>query len=668
MNTKDNVDVNEQADLFLISQELKKKVNDLLLTYVAVIVGTILLFLAITAGVIAFIYGMLMGGDLDTRAIMLGIMLIIFCGICVGAVLKPLFDLMEPRKIKGKEIFRKDYPELFDLIDEVVSKADSKSPKHVYVSEECNAYVFYSSLLGYISPKHQNLTIGLPLLLSLNKSELKSVLSHEFGHFTQKSVAMNRIANLSEYICVCIARSQEEMEDADPESLRFSARYFANLVNRIMYKQYAKVAPMNGILSRAQEFDADKYAKEIAGTDACLSALIKIEEFSKRWNVFLSYIEYQMKENKIVPESLLSLYDEYSAMYDGVETKPIVPETIYDAPVVHFSSRLNYALNTNTHPSTEARFEAVRKLPSVETQWDKTPARDYLKSRLDAYVHDAIIKPMMTKTPQTPFVKKNLTNELMREHHNELIPSYLRWFYSDSIFYTPEGNQFTEEEIKEFEASDPFTEANAGILEEFFVGRMDYEYLNQIVEENNCQREFLYNNVKYDGHQVPIKEHREYLDPLFDKVLILVKHCNYWIRIKKGHDGPHRIMHWAFKTDAAFRAIYEAMSSVHAINAQNDTSTKAVEYVNNVDQHFRKIFMELTNGLQFMDIYEWICEKSGMSEDDRNRIVQYFKQERESLKEMCDVYLLLGKTMSTYTPAALSQFKYKYIWSDLRTN
>ena len=37
MNTKDNVDVNEQADLFLISQELKKKVNDLLLTYVAVI-------------------------------------------------------------------------------------------------------------------------------------------------------------------------------------------------------------------------------------------------------------------------------------------------------------------------------------------------------------------------------------------------------------------------------------------------------------------------------------------------------------------------------------------------------------------------------------------------------------------------------------------------------
>jgi hypothetical protein len=157
-------------------------------------------------------------------------MVIIVAGYCLGAVLSPLFNIMKSRRHNGREIHRKDYPELFEVIDEVVLKADSKFPKHVYVSDECNAYVFYSNLLGYISPKFQNLTIGLPLLLSLNKSELKAILSHEFGHFTQKSIAINRIANLSEFLCASISYAREEIAQADPDSEGYKANaiFFAN--------------------------------------------------------------------------------------------------------------------------------------------------------------------------------------------------------------------------------------------------------------------------------------------------------------------------------------------------------------------------------------------------------------------------------------------------------
>ena len=65
MTESDKNYLNEKADLFLISRELKRRVNNLLLTYGSIIIGTIVLFLAVTGGVLAFFYGMLMDGELS---------------------------------------------------------------------------------------------------------------------------------------------------------------------------------------------------------------------------------------------------------------------------------------------------------------------------------------------------------------------------------------------------------------------------------------------------------------------------------------------------------------------------------------------------------------------------------------------------------------------------
>ena len=186
------------------------------------------------------------------------------------------------------------------------------------------------------------------------------------------------------------------------------------------------------------------------------------------------------------------------------------------------------------------------------------------------------------------------------------------------------------------------------------------------MQENSIQRQFLYNNVKYDGQHAPVKEHREYVDPLYEKVQNIVKHCNYWVRIKLNHDIEHRILHWSFKTDIALRGILDDMRTVHAVMEHNDTSTKAVEYVDKVDARFREIFMALTNNLGFFGVYDWVCEQMEVTTEDHDRIIQYFKEDRKSLKEMCDVFLLLGKTMNTYTSPALSEFKYRYIWSHIK--
>ena len=207
--------INEQADLATLAGTVKKKVHGLLGIYALLILGTILLFLIVTGLVIVIEWGLASGGTIYGRAVVLGLMIIGAAGYCLVIVLKPVFKIFEKKKEKGVEINRKDYPELFALIDEVVKDVDCLEPKHVRVSNECNAYVYHPSLLGYIISGRQNLTIGLPLICMMNKTELKSILAHEFGHFTQKSVSTNRIANLSEFICASIARSESEIDQTD---------------------------------------------------------------------------------------------------------------------------------------------------------------------------------------------------------------------------------------------------------------------------------------------------------------------------------------------------------------------------------------------------------------------------------------------------------------------
>ena len=170
------------------------------MTYFALIASVILLSLILFSAVIIILANAFESGSgFDIRVIIIMLCLFVFSVACVFYMLDPLFKMFESRKTTRREIKRKDYRELFELIDEVVAKVQCRSPKHIYISSECNAYVSYSSIWGYLFPGRQNLTIGLPLLMTLNKTEFKSILSHEFGHFTQKSTKMNRIANLTEF-------------------------------------------------------------------------------------------------------------------------------------------------------------------------------------------------------------------------------------------------------------------------------------------------------------------------------------------------------------------------------------------------------------------------------------------------------------------------------------
>jgi len=71
-----------------------------------------------------------------------------------------------------------------------------------------NASVSYDlSLINFIIPSKKNLEIGLGLVNVLTVCELTAVLAHEFGHFTQRSMAVGRWLYIAQQIAGQIVRA-----------------------------------------------------------------------------------------------------------------------------------------------------------------------------------------------------------------------------------------------------------------------------------------------------------------------------------------------------------------------------------------------------------------------------------------------------------------------------
>ena len=187
-----------------IDQKIRKEATGVLgrvllflLYYVGLIVLGVCLF--VVAGWATFQLPDFLGGleYINVRGLIIGVLAFLamwwFC-IEIGIYLiRPLFGISEPTISYGREVERKDCPELFSLIEEVATKTSNPMPLHVFITTEVNASVSYDSvtLWSVIFPPKKNLTLGTGLLYGMNNSEIKAILGHEFGHFSQKTMRIS---------------------------------------------------------------------------------------------------------------------------------------------------------------------------------------------------------------------------------------------------------------------------------------------------------------------------------------------------------------------------------------------------------------------------------------------------------------------------------------------
>ncbi|MET0236306.1 MAG: M48 family metallopeptidase [Kibdelosporangium sp.] len=239
----------------------------------------------------------------------------------------------------GTWINRKRHPELWQVVEDLATTADTRSPDEIRIGPDFSTVVQEQA-------KFRTLTIGLPVLGGLTIGELRAVVTHELAHF---SSAHARAASLERRATASAERSHGLL--------------------RAIFVPYAQLyLVVTRAQSRARELDADGASVKAAGKDATRSALGKQLALAVIWGRLRERSASQSYEYR-TPD-LVERFHKYLAGLEGREQVATISERLMDKqPRPLF----------DTHPPTRLRLSALEELPPDGTEpADDRPAWELL--------------------------------------------------------------------------------------------------------------------------------------------------------------------------------------------------------------------------------------------------------------------------------------------------
>lgn len=216
------------------------------------------------------------------------------------------------------EIKKEQQPALFELIHETVGEVKTNFPKKVYLTADINASVFYDATFwSMFFPVRKNLMIGIGLMNSVSTIELKAILAHEFGHFSQRSMKLGSyVFHVNKVIYNLLHENDSYASWLNGWSslssffLLFSkgAVVIIQGIQNILLKTYKPLNLNYRGLSREMEFHADAVAASVTGSAPLISALLRIEFADQALATLLDFysnkIQSSKKTNNIYPQHL----------------------------------------------------------------------------------------------------------------------------------------------------------------------------------------------------------------------------------------------------------------------------------------------------------------------------------------------------------------------------
>ena len=225
---------------------------------------------------------------------------------------KALFFIRSGASKPGVEINAEDEPELFAFIRDLVDEVNAPRPHKVYLSPDVNAAVFYDlSILNFLFPSKKNLIIGLGLVNSMNRSEFKAVLAHEFGHFAQRSMAVGRWVYVGEQIAGHIIAKRDFLDktldfisgiDIRIAWIGWIMRIIVWSIRSLMETVFRVVIIAHRALSREMEFQADLVAVSVTGSDALINGLYRLQSCDGDWQEGIDFMNSQLGDDKKIPD------------------------------------------------------------------------------------------------------------------------------------------------------------------------------------------------------------------------------------------------------------------------------------------------------------------------------------------------------------------------------
>jgi len=248
----------------------------------------------------------------------------IIAGICIGMLsifmFKSLFIFKSKREGQDRELKREAEPELFDYIHKLADEVGAPRPYKIILTARVNASVFYDlNIFNLLIPSKKNLEIGLGVVNVLNIGELKAVLAHEFGHFAQRSMLLGRYVYTAQQIAERVVNKRDALDNVIRviSSIDIRIAWIGWIISILVWAIRALIEVLFSVvvyaeraLSREMEFQADKVAVSVTGSDALIHALHKLRAADEGYRAGIDTVNTLLNQKKAAPD-LFALQSNY---------------------------------------------------------------------------------------------------------------------------------------------------------------------------------------------------------------------------------------------------------------------------------------------------------------------------------------------------------------------
>ena len=216
--------------------------------------------LLLAVGLVAWVLPQLLHGRFKFWMVSL----LIAAGGLLWVSLRALWVRLEPPD--GVEVTALQAPELFDALARIRRKIKGPPIHKVWLNDEFNASIQQVPRYGLLGGAVNHLTIGLPLLMALDRPRFLAVLAHEYGHLRGDH---GRFAAWIYRTRLSWMRLNHSLADDEGPVAAATQAFMRWYFPRFSAKTFA--------LARQDEYEADRIAGKLLGRDVTAAALAEIE-------------------------------------------------------------------------------------------------------------------------------------------------------------------------------------------------------------------------------------------------------------------------------------------------------------------------------------------------------------------------------------------------------
>lgn len=285
--------------------------------------------------------------------------------LLAGVILRSLWVRLE--EPEGRVLTLGEAPALFAAIEDLRRRLRGPRIHRVLLTDEYNAAVVQTPRLGLFGWQKNHLIVGLPLMQALSPEQFRAVLAHEYGHLAGAH------SRFSGWI-YRVRKSWHQLMQALDKQGR------ATLLFKKFFDWYSPFfVAYSFVLARANEYEADRAARDVVGARHAADALINLSVKGA-----LLYERFWPGVKERADREAAPAFGPYGQMV-GPLNQPLSPEAADQWLRAALARKTD---SDDTHPCLTDRLRALEQPPRVPEPVTESAARRYLGESLARFTDE----------------------------------------------------------------------------------------------------------------------------------------------------------------------------------------------------------------------------------------------------------------------------------------